>query len=447
MINVAKILISALGTGRLEKNNVAAREYTKTVYRFHDSVEEYKTSFIAAALSKHFMVDKVYLVGTSKSMWEEVYSYFTNACEQALDTDYWVELGDRIAACKRGEAVINEHDLEQVNESIDGYLKYLRESASGGSRCFILDYGTNEKELWSNFNVFMQIVENLRENDEIYLDITHAFRSIPFFVYLMMDLITIMEAKKNIRIVGLFYGMLDATSEFGYTPIVDLSPLYNITLWARGAYNFINFGNGYLLADLVQDEEIAGKIRNISDLVNINYVNDFKKEIDSLNYSLRKTSSSELVVKYMQPYLQSFIDRFKGLNTSGQLQFALAQWYFDNYRFAHGYICLAESVVTRILEIYRERNHNISWSNANRERVKDLIVKLETSSRPKYNMLFTVYDPIRRIRNTIAHAGYADGNFQDDINKARTHVKNVEKYVFNNRALDKLPDEYPFYQI
>lgn len=62
-------------------------------------------------------------------------------------------------------------------------------------------------------------------------------------------------------------------------------------------------------------------------------------------------------------------------------------------------------------------------------------------------MLFTVYDPIRRIRNTIAHAGYADGNFQDDINKARTHVKNVEKYVFNNRALDKLPDEYPFYQI
>lgn len=75
----------------------------------------------------------------------------------------------------------------------------------------------------------------------------------------------------------------------------------------------------------------------------------------------------------MQPYLQSFIDRFKGISSSGKLQFAMAQWYFDNYRFAHGYICLAESIITRILEIYRARDAKISWSDTCRRKIKDLI--------------------------------------------------------------------------
>ena len=92
--------------------------------------------------------------------------------------DYWVNWAIGLLPAS-GEAVINEHDLEQVNESIDGYLKYLRESASGGSRCFILDYGTNEKSCGAILMSYADN-ENLRENDEIYLDITHAFRSIPF---------------------------------------------------------------------------------------------------------------------------------------------------------------------------------------------------------------------------------------------------------------------------
>ena len=449
MIVMAKILISALGTGRREKDNISVREYDKTVYRFQDNQREYETSFIAAALSEHFQVDKLYLVGTSKSMWEEVYNYFSSASNQNLDHDYWAELGEKVASYRVGQVGINEDYLERVNQTIDGYLKHQRSSASGGSHCFIIDYGLNEKELWNNFDVFMRIGENLGDNDEIYLDITHAFRSIPLFIYLMLDLITILESKNNLKIAGLFYGMLEATKEFGYTPIVDLSPLYNITLWARGAYNFINFGNGYLLADLINDEGIAKKIRNISDLVNINYIDDFKREVDSLNnHILKTTDSSELVVKYMQPYLQSFIDQFKGISSTGKLQFALAQWYFDNYRFAQGYICLAESIITRILEIYRERNSSISWSNASRGRIKSLIYNHKFVAKPEYNMVNKVFDSIRNIRNLIAHAGYSDGNtFRKDIEKAYSYLNNVEKHVLNNKNLEKIPDEFPFYQI
>jgi len=445
---MAKILISSLGTGRLEKNHTSSREYSRTTYKFQGSEKEYKTPFVAVALSEYLQVDRLYLVGTSKSMWEEVYNYFTTNSNQTLDSDYWSELCDKVTSFKPGNDKIDEKDLSKVNQVIDGYLKYLRPSASGGSHCYVIDYGLNEKELWANFDVFMRIGEEFKEGDEIYLDITHAFRSIPLFNYLMLDLVGILKFNCGIKLKGLFYGMLDVISDLGYAPIVDLSPLYNITLWSRGAYNFTNFGNGYLLADLINDRDISQKIRNISDIVNINYIDEFKKEVDSLNHLLNNSVLSEPVVKYMDPYLQYFINRFKGISTSSQLQFSLAKWYFDNKRYAHGYICLAECIITRILEIYRERDSRISWGEASRKKIKNLIYSREFNNIAEYKKVHDEYDDIRLIRNKIAHAGFLDRKaFKEDINEAYNYLNRVEKYVINNNTLKELPGKFPFGQL
>ena len=165
---MAKILISSLGTGSLDKNNISSREYRKAVYRFEGTGKEYETSFVATALSEHLQVDKIYLVGTSKSMWEEVYNYFSNVSTQSFNESYWAEIGEKVASFKSGRTKINENDLENVNKAIDGYLKYLKSTASGGSHCYVIDYGLNEAELWSNFDVFMRIGNNLNANDEIF---------------------------------------------------------------------------------------------------------------------------------------------------------------------------------------------------------------------------------------------------------------------------------------
>lgn len=443
---MAKVLISSLGTGNLDKNNISSREYRKAVYRFEGSGKEYETSFVATALSEHLQVDKIYLVGTSKSMWEDVYRYFSTMSNQVFDENYWADLGDKVELFRSGNPKIDENDLENVNKAIDGYLRYLRSSASGGSHCYVIDYGLNEAELWSNFDVFMRIGKNLNENDEIFLDITHSFRSIPLFNYLLLDLIGILRFRNDFKIGGLFYGMLDVSREFNYAPIVDLSPLYNITLWARGAYSFINYGNGYLFADLINDDDTSKSIRNISDIVNINHIDEFKREIDRLTNLLDDTKSPEPVIKYMQPFLMSFTDRFKGISSSGKLQFALAEWYFENKRFAQGYICLVESVITRILEIYRDRNSKIKMNHTNREKIKKLIsYTLLFRQRPEYKDLYEEFDLIRERRNVIAHAGYAEQNtYLKDISDAYFHLNNVRKYVFDNRVLEKIPEEFPF---
>lgn len=437
---MAKILFSSLGTGRKARG-----EYEHTTYKFQDSDKPYSTSFVATALSEHLQVDKLYLIGTSKSMWDEVYQYFAHAGNYPFNEEYWVKLEEKVSTYKIGKKKINHVELNEVNNAIDAYLKYLKSSATGGSKCFIIDYGINEAEVWNNFDLFMRIGEGINEDDDVYLDITHAFRSIPLFSYLMLDLISILKFKNNFRLAGLYYGMLDVVSELGFAPIVDLSHLYNISLWTRGAYNFINFGNGYQLAEVIDRPAISEKIRNISDMVNLNFVKDFKVEVDRLEFLLANEHTNEHVLKYMHPYLDSFISSFKGVSSSSELQFALAKWYYENKRFSQAYICLAESIVSKLLEIYREKDISINWSKTNRDKIKLDLISNHFKNSDEFNRIYEEYNTINKRRNNIAHAGFLNGGTYEDYIKEFSHkLINVERHVFKNNALKKIPDLYPF---
>jgi len=156
---MARILISSLGTGRFKKTNTSERKYDPTVYKFQSTDEIYETPFIAEALCKHLQIDRLYLIGTSKSMWEELYYYFSGFVDQIPDEGYWGKLSDRVTNFKVGGQKLTDEDLSKVNETIDRYLKNIKADATGGSRCFIIDYGLDEKEIWSNFDVIMRIGE------------------------------------------------------------------------------------------------------------------------------------------------------------------------------------------------------------------------------------------------------------------------------------------------
>jgi len=446
---MAKILISSLGTGRFMKAKTSERKYDPTDYKFQDSDKTYKTPFIAEALCKELQIDRLYLIGTSKSMWEELYFYFSSSIDLTPDEDYWDQLYNRVTNFKVGGEKLTDEDLYIVNEAIDNYLKNVKVDATGGSHCFVIDYGLNEKEIWSNFDVIMQIGETLIEDDEIYLDITHAFRSIPLFLYIMLDLIRILKLKNDFKVAGLYYGMLEAIGDLGYAPIVDLSPLYNMTLWTRGAYNFLNFGNGYLLADLINNQDLSDRIRNISDIVNINFIDEFKREVDRLSRLLDDTSLADPLIKYMKPYLMTFVDRFKGINSSSHLQLALAKWYFENKRFVQCYICMAEAIVSRLLEEYRARDSKIKWNNFNRKKIKYLIHKTNFGDLNKFKDMCKIYKEISDIRNLLAHAGFADKEevYKEAICKINTYLRSTENLVFNNNHLKEIPDLFPFSEL
>ena len=68
---MARILVSSVGVGNEN------REYRKTNYSIEGNTYE-NIKFLASAINEHYNKAKFFLIGTSKSMWEEVYSNFTN---------------------------------------------------------------------------------------------------------------------------------------------------------------------------------------------------------------------------------------------------------------------------------------------------------------------------------------------------------------------------------
>ena len=100
---MAKVLISTLGVGRPGQNEEPMRKYSQANYKFPAQDKVYTTPFVAAALIEHLQVDKLYLIGTSKSMWEEVYVYFTQSAGHDVDENYWTELSIAIEEFRPGE--------------------------------------------------------------------------------------------------------------------------------------------------------------------------------------------------------------------------------------------------------------------------------------------------------------------------------------------------------
>jgi len=213
---MAKILISSIGTGDRIKG------YRKAKYEYEKKICE--TTFISKALTEFLDIDKMFIVGTNGSIWDNVYSEFGG------DEDIELEIYSKIS-----EKKLSPKDLLVVNKEIDKYLK------NTGSRAFLIDYGINENELWNNFDIYLKILEELHDDDEIYIDITHSFRSLSLFSFVMLQFGQTIY-KKKFKIGGVFYGMLEYSFENkGITPIVDLKILFDLLEWMKAIENFTKY--------------------------------------------------------------------------------------------------------------------------------------------------------------------------------------------------------------
>lgn len=453
---MAKVLISPIGTGSFKSGpdgDTSAREYNDATYKFEKDDRIYKTPFLAAALAQYIQVDKIVFIGTAKSMWEEVYRYFTVNSGRELKEDYWVEIGKLAMDSNPNISKINKEVLKETMESVDEYLKAIGSKSAGGSTPLIIKYGLNEDELWQNFSTIMELVDILNDGDEIYLDITHSFRSIPLFLYLMIDFMLILNQKK-IKLKGLYYGMLEATRDLGYAPVVDLGPLYEISSWIRGAHDFINYGNGYLISDLIKEKEglpdnleaISSKIKNITELVNINYLTDLQNQIKGLNPLINGKYASTRALGYVFPLIKEFLSRFSNVQAASEFQLELSKWYFENKKYGHGYICLVEAVLTKLCEVYDLDLEDIK----NRETVKELVTRRYFQRKSNdLAALAEKYNGINKIRNRIAHASfYQEGNysFSSDINQALHSYEEIRK-LLNRRAVNELNTLIPMEEI
>ncbi|WYL96882.1 MAG: TIGR02221 family CRISPR-associated protein [Gloeotrichia echinulata IR180] len=422
---MAKILISSIGLGgRFKNQQISEREYQDTCYKIGDTSYP-ESRFIASVLYEHFQLDGIIFIGTVKSMWEEVYRFFCENNGVQKDEEYWLDLACKIDNLK------HDSDLDTLD------LSPIEKVLGDRSKCILIKYGLDQDELWENFDRIFQIVELLKPGDEIYIDITHSFRSLSLFLFLTITFIKDLVNEKQIKIAGVYYGMLDVTRELNYTPVVDLKPLFDMTSWIKGAYILKNYGNGDIIADLLKaqgETQLANQIQQLSQAININSVSDIKQNSSYLKSSLVKQVTTA-PFKYLKNILESFVNKFARSSVKeSQFQLELSGWYFDNNQYATGYITLAESIITYLCEI----NGKKIKCEEDRKEMKKFLHESEN----KNSDLAQIYFKVNPIRKSIAHAllDIASGNDKGSLSDAIKNAKNYQqmaKKIFSTGTLNQ----------
>ncbi|MCG9968430.1 TIGR02221 family CRISPR-associated protein [Pelotomaculum terephthalicicum JT] len=411
---MARVLVTALGTGRLiSKSHDPAdarpsRKYDSATYVIKDgeSSAEYTTTFIAEALIKHFAIERVYVVGTAKSMWEELYDTFSG---DDRDDDYYLELGRMIDDSRYDHYPYDRGYLKKVEAALDKKLGCV------GSGCYLIQYGLDREELLSNFTILMQIGEQLQPGDELYVDITHSFRSLSIFQYMMTSFIENLS-DRDIKIAKILYGMLDIVREMGgKAPVVDLTLINELNHWIKGIYELEQYGNGYLVADLLKEQksELAASIEDLSDRINMNFLKDIRNEHRrKLWKGLKNVDGPDSVAVSA---IERSLKKFNNDQPEAYFQLNLTLWFFEQKRYAAGYITLTEAIITKLCE------GKIININSWKERQKIVKAFINKEYDDSYGLV-ELYKKVNQIRRLVAHS---QGGSEDQY---RSAVANCIKY-------------------
>lgn len=436
---MAKILIAGIGGG--EKRD---GKYRETNYSLEGKVYENR-SFIASVIEEHFKIDKTIFIGTVGSMWDNLYEYYCKKYNIDYDEEYAMSLFETIVEANK-DMDISQLKIEKFNDIFNGKIEGR-----------VTKYGVDSEQIFDNFNIILNLQDTLKEGDEVYIDITHSFRSNAMWMFLVMNFITdLMD--KNIEIKMISYGMFEiADRTSNITPIIDLNAFYKLLKWIKGAQSFKNYGNSYLLLDNIENEELRKKLKTFSHAMNLNYIGTLKQNLNSLKKLLPEIDEMKGPGKLLIPQIvREFVKEFDGVKKDFILQVRLAKWHYKQSRYAMAYININEAIKGYVADELRE-----FYPNKSEEELLDYarkwFFKLEPRvSRPNFKKdnenkkiieYYKIFDHSRRVRNDIAHSlGQKDSAINDIISLENYCAKledmlSKEGFIYNweldNNILEK----------
>lgn len=436
---MAKILIAGIGGG--EKRD---GKYRETNYSLEGKVYENR-SFIVSVIEEHFKIDKTIFIGTVGSMWDNLYEYYCKKYNIDYDEEYAMSLFETIVEANK-DMDISQLKIEKFNNIFNGKIEGR-----------VTKYGVDSEQIFDNFNIILNLQDTLKDGDEVYIDITHSFRSNAMWMFLVMNFITdLMD--KNIEIKMISYGMFEiADRTSNITPIIDLNAFYKLLKWIKGAQSFKNYGNSYLLLDNIENEELRKKLKTFSHAMNLNYIGTLKQNLNSLKKLLPEIDEMKGPGKLLIPQIvREFVKEFDGVKKDFILQVRLAKWHYKQSRYAMAYININEAIKGYVADELRE-----FYPNKSEEELLDYarkwFFKLEPRvSRPNFKKdnenkkiieYYKIFDHSRRVRNDIAHSlGQKDSAINDIISLENYCAKledmlSKEGFIYNweldNNILEK----------
>lgn len=230
----------------------------------------------------------------------------------------------------------------------------------------------DEAALWRMFN---QIYEEIDNGDEVYLDITHSFRSIPIVSLIISNYIRVM---KNASIEKLLYGNFESLGnskvvanmpkEQRLAPIHEITEMLSLFDWTNGVDAFIRTGNPGIIQDLAkkaQSQEfhnqdlrgiryLADQLRKVSMSIETCRGKTIEKEIINTKHGITKLKDSsptklQPFLKLMDKIEEKFAPFEQGhsvLNTP-----AIVYWCLDHHLYQQGYTILQEGIINLFAEL------------------------------------------------------------------------------------------------
>jgi len=124
--------------------------------------------------------------------------------------------------------------------------------------------GRSEEEIWA---IFERVFSLLEEGDHLYLDITHAFRSLPM---LAMVILSYAKVMRTVSVRAISYGALEARGtmedvkkmpeDHRHVPVFDLLPFDRLQDWVIAVDRFTATGDGKMIRQLA-DQDIGPLLR------------------------------------------------------------------------------------------------------------------------------------------------------------------------------------------
>lgn len=352
--------ISVLGTGL----------YQPTVYSYEEKSVE--TSFIQEALADIFFEEireddkiSVFVTDKAKSLNWDTREYTKRERENAQKN-----------GVKLPEVKIGLNDILQKK-----YGKILDDV----ELCMI-PIGANEDELWKIFQI---IFSRINDDEELYIDITHALRNIPIQ---MLAGISYARVLKNITVKGIYYGAFEVKDNAqNRTPIFNLQTFLDVLDWSQAANSFIKYGNSDQIYELcsvqkrVYREKMSELFKITKELNNFTHNMETsrgyydpekekktnKKEMSVLGaykeykkfYDLMKDNDSQkenqeerqsTIIKPMEGLLARIDESIADFDVETNLDVGMAsvKWAIDKKNIQQGFTAFEETIKTFLCEYY-----------------------------------------------------------------------------------------------
>ncbi|MHB2156389.1 TIGR02221 family CRISPR-associated protein [Calditrichota bacterium GD2] len=442
---MGKKFLSFLGT-----NN-----YLRCSYYFNSPKEEfYFTRFVQTSILRRLHMDKI-LDGNSKIL---IFTTKSAIIQNWQDTDRGEGLDSALKKLKK----------ELKTKGID-FAEYDK---------ICIPEGKSEQELWE---IFEEITFSIDEGDNLYVDITHSFRSLPLMMVIILNYLRVL---KNIKIQKIYYGafevlgpvnaLKDKKNEELSAPIFDLTPFIDLFYWTTAAHDFIQTGNAKMITELTRRNiqplftknselrkdatmlnDLSKKIKSFSQEIQVANAKRLPNVLDELSKSLQEADRYTKVIPPLHNLFGKVSETFKpfssNLSIIEKINFAI-RFCFDHGLIQQGYTMLEENFISYGC-LYFNLNHESSdyrmifgsaltikekqieeneWQykgkNLSKEEERKIIKQIISHDLDNFIQLKS---ELSNMRNTLNHAGFRNHKikYQTYLKKAYNLLDKFEELI------------------